>query len=320
MNRIIILLVSLLSSFVALSQTPCDSLDIQVRYSAFADTLIEVSVVNHSQVFYSYPGFVIYDTNGDTVAKEDVNLFGLGPSSQHVLKVFLGMLTTPNFSGTIELYSGFYSELECSYNMNFHLCPDTCINAYPYLVNMGGAISFGTVNWTLQNQAAQTVATGSFTLGNGQQIDQDTLCLTSGSYTLTVSGLSGPMGGQPYFGISTHFQNAPEPQKQYTGAAAQLPFDFYNQCITTDIKDLAPNNTSLNIFSSAGRIHMANRSGRAIGDVAVFSITGQLMWSGTVSSSHKVIDLDHLSPGIYAVRVTHQGTTECHKLFIAPQD
>jgi hypothetical protein len=61
------------------AQNPCDLIGItDVRYDAFSDTAILVQVVNNSPEIFSYPGFILFDTEGDTLAREQVNFFGIG--------------------------------------------------------------------------------------------------------------------------------------------------------------------------------------------------------------------------------------------------
>ena len=60
----------------------------------------------------SYPGFVLLNDIGDTMAKEVVNYFGIGYFPQpHFLQVYQP-ISNP-FAGTIELHSMFYDSLIC---------------------------------------------------------------------------------------------------------------------------------------------------------------------------------------------------------------
>ncbi len=62
-------------STTAFAQGPCDALNlVSVGYSPFTDTVIVVSVENNNTTeIFDYPGFVLIDSNGDTVAQEIVN-------------------------------------------------------------------------------------------------------------------------------------------------------------------------------------------------------------------------------------------------------
>jgi hypothetical protein len=302
-KHLLILLTSFYSAF-AIAQTPCDSLEIKVRYAAFTDTLIEISVMNHGTAYYSYPGFIVFNTNGDTVAKESVNLFGIGPASEsrHTLKIYPGMVTTSSFSGTLQLWSGFYSNLECSYNLSFELCPDTCQVVYPFIANFGGAISQGTVNWTMLNATSTVVASGSWTLDNQNQDDKDTVCLIPGNYTLQVSGSPGPLGGQPWYGMTSDFNSSPNPQKPYLASADQMTFKTFKNCIITSVNN--PHISSdIKLISQDGFIDISRANNKVIGEVAVYSINGQLSWSADIKSSAYRIDLRYLPSGIYIVKM-----------------
>ena len=68
--------------------TACDSLQIaSVRWQAFTDTVIVVHVFNNSSTLFDYPNFVLFDENGDTLAVETVNFFGIANESYHILQV-----------------------------------------------------------------------------------------------------------------------------------------------------------------------------------------------------------------------------------------
>lgn len=320
MKKIITFLACCLSSVMSFGQTACDSLNIDVRYAAFSDSLIEISVTNTGTSLFSYPGFIIFNANGDTVAKEDVNLFGMGSSSSHVLKIYPGMVTTPVFTGTLQLWSGFFSTLECSYsNMSFNLCPDTCVTVYPFIGNMGGATSLGTVSWTLQDSLAATVASGTLTLDNINQIAFDTVCLNPGLYMLHIAGISTPMQGQPYVGITSNYPNSPNPQMPYPDAAMQLPFTLFGKCPLMTSVAKPPVANRVRIFSNGGVVSIAFVQGKQIGDIGIYSIAGARVWTGVITKPTERIDLSHLPTGIYIVRAKNEGNFEHLKVYIEGQ-
>ena len=91
----------------------CDSILI-TNFDYTPDSLNRISLfaANANMDIISYPGFVVLNHLGDTMAKETVNYFGIGFfQQQHFLEVYQP-ITNP-FSGTIELHSWFYDSLRC---------------------------------------------------------------------------------------------------------------------------------------------------------------------------------------------------------------
>ena len=91
----------------------CDSILI-TNFDYTPDSLNRISLfaANANMDIISYPGFVVLNHLGDTMAKETVNYFGIGFfPQQHFLEVYQP-ITNP-FSGNIELHSWFYDSLRC---------------------------------------------------------------------------------------------------------------------------------------------------------------------------------------------------------------
>ena len=95
---------------------PCDSIFI---YSVAPNTTgiqMEVLTSNHSLDIMSYPGFILLAENGDTIAVEEVNYFGIGWNEQlHILNI-VNQPTLPT-SVILELHTHFYDSLRCSWNL-----------------------------------------------------------------------------------------------------------------------------------------------------------------------------------------------------------
>ncbi|MEI2825911.1 MAG: hypothetical protein V9F04_05505 [Dermatophilaceae bacterium] len=66
----------------------CDSLLINsISWDPFGDTAIVLSASNNSATLFDYPGFILFDDQGDTLAKETVNYFGIsqGPQTHYLI-------------------------------------------------------------------------------------------------------------------------------------------------------------------------------------------------------------------------------------------
>ena len=108
-----------LMTFMTIAQTfdnPCDSIFIHSCQPNATGIQIEIVASNHSIDIMSYPGFILLDDNGDTIAVEEVNYFGIGWNEQlHILNI-INQPTIPS-QVTLELHSHFYDSLRCSWNL-----------------------------------------------------------------------------------------------------------------------------------------------------------------------------------------------------------
>ena len=105
-----------LSSFSQTEGDPCDSIFVHSCLPNATGIQIEVVVSNHSLDIISYPGFVLLAENGDTIAVEQVNYFGIGWDAQsHILNI-INQPSLPS-NATLELHSHFYDSLRCSWSV-----------------------------------------------------------------------------------------------------------------------------------------------------------------------------------------------------------
>ena len=72
---------------------------------------------SESEIF-SYPGWRLYDASGVLIAEEQVDLFGIFEHSIHPLNLFEPLdYSIQSFEGTLELWTGFYDVLACTYDL-----------------------------------------------------------------------------------------------------------------------------------------------------------------------------------------------------------
>lgn len=300
------------------AQSACDSLDIDVAYNAFYDSLIEIHVVNHSTKYFSYPGFIIYDSNNDTVAKEKVNLFGIAQSSSHVLERYPNMPVSSSFMGTLEFYTDFYDTLRCTFPMNFDLCPDTCQPAVIYLGNMGGALFTGTVNYSVENSSGQMVKSGVLTITPNEQYDADTACLNPGSYKLHLSQINLTGGGAKHYGILQSEMNIVAPVWNYNASSDTVfAFDFYKNCtLPTGVKDMSNAAEMFHVFAGNGAIEVTGIAQYPLESVTIYSIDGRMVSNEKINATHYKRYVPDLASGIYVVQVKQHGRYAARKVFI----
>ena len=123
-KQFVIIVALLLTSSASYSQNwqACDSLTINCcTHNTAGPNTVVLEVENASSVLFDYPGFIIFDTNMDTIAVETVNYFGISANfQQHVMNLVAPMQLP--FTGTLNLYTLFYANLACSWPITL---PDT---------------------------------------------------------------------------------------------------------------------------------------------------------------------------------------------------
>lgn len=111
-------------------QFSCDSVQISSIQLSTVNPTIEVVVKNSNIDIISYPGFIMFNSNGDTLAKESVNYFGIGWTYQlHELNI-INPINLP-LNGYLELHALFYDTLVCTFPYTL----DTTLNSGIIIVN-----------------------------------------------------------------------------------------------------------------------------------------------------------------------------------------
>ena len=93
----------------------CDSVIINCCWlDTPAQGEIMLTASNFNSDVIGYPGFILFDSNNDTIAKETVNYFGIGWGPQAHTMVVMNQPTLP-FTGYLELWGGFWDTLRCTF-------------------------------------------------------------------------------------------------------------------------------------------------------------------------------------------------------------
>ena len=290
---------------------PCAALDlVAIQWHPFSDTAIVVHVQNNNTLeIFGYPNFILFDADGDTLAKELVNFFGIGDDSWHVLRIQDGVSIPPSpFSGTLELWVNFTTEMACSWNTEIDLCPPPpCITFYPTLENYGGMSVTGTFNWTILDDDGQ-VAGGTFSLTPNEQADLDTVCLPPGNYHIDVIPQEPPFpGGQlVYSVVGAGFIQGPSLPVSW-GLPVLLPFQLVPACISGTNGSEEPVEADWSMHLTGDLLWINSNLGKVLGPVAVFDPGGRLVATASGNSATVTMPLDQVAPGILLVHVA--GTT-----------
>jgi hypothetical protein len=292
----------------------CDSLMIiSIRYHGLSDSLIEVHVINAGATFFNYPGFILLDQTGDTIAMEQVNAFGLMEYHQLVIHPDAD-LTLPVFNGTLQLWTGFYDELACSIPVQVDLCPPPdCAIIIPYVMNLGGAMTIGTFQYEIHGLGGLVTA-GEIVLDAENQFSSDTICLPPGNYTMYTTGDA--TAGQPWAGVTT-MGSFGGPQVPVQGVSpfppTPLEFTFYEQCIpiTESVVDATADEFIL--LQSRDELMISARSGEILSGAWLFNANGAVIGTASAPGHVQRFPLSGLASGVYLVRI-HSADGKPHSL------
>lgn len=287
--------------------SPCDSLLIvELQYGAFNDSTVNVTVENYSSTLFDYPGFVLLDDNGDTVAIETVNYFGIGVGPQlHTLVLVPGAtLPAGNFIGTLELWTGFYTAHACTFPVDHDLCPPgSCAPFTVSIANMGGAMVNSTFDWeVLDSLGITSLAAGQLTLGMAQ-MDTANLCLPPGMYLLEMSQPA-PSGGQLFMGAADLPYGAPTISQAFAqGATNTMALPFYPLCsdLSNSVPDDAPS-TKLTLVLHGNQLGIS--SATPLGRLVLFDMQGRTLVSAETNRAVHSLDIGGLAAGAYVISAT----------------
>ncbi|NNC95175.1 MAG: hypothetical protein HKN92_06390 [Chitinophagales bacterium] len=314
MRRLLTLLLPLLFCVSAQAQTFCDSLFIEnVSFDLFDDSTIIVDVSNQSSQIFSYPAFVLLNDQGDTLAKEVVNYFGIGNSQTHILQVLDTSVSAQILNARLQLWVQFYDTVLCEYNMEVNLCPDSCFNLYPFIANYGGAININSYFWSILDDDSITVANGIFELTNQNQFDQDTICLTVGDYTMKIEDYI-HTGGQIWTGMNMNSLTG------FSYPAVQSGFSKYFRLFQNcpsginSIESL-PSNSHFEIIVRSNSLSIFSKEQSKMERITMLDSGGRIVYTSSSHSFKHEIDISKLNSGMYFLWIENSLQKECKRFF-----
>jgi hypothetical protein len=288
-------------------QSPCNDLNVlSIKYSAFTDTVVVVHLGNNSSELFSFPGFVLNNAAGDTVAREQPHLFGIGEESFHRLYVIPGVQDPlEDFQGSLELHTGFfYDTLWCEWAMNQSLCADEpCDSLIIGLENYGGGLVTGDFEWSVFDDTSNVVESGQFTMVASVQSWRYGLCLSPGEYTYSLTALTSPSGGGPTLTANSSRSYASPglsaPLDWFNDPSGVLEIPFFTFCNESPngILDQNIDSELPSVFYNSDNRELV--STETMSDVKIYSTLGVLVSS--IDASSKIIGIPSLPAGVYLV-------------------
>lgn len=286
----------------------CDSLLINsISWDPFGDTAIVLSASNNSATLFDYPGFILFDDQGDTLAKETVNYFGIsqGPQTHYLIVQPGATIPAGPFAGSLELWTLFYQSLGCTWDTTFSLCPPPpCAPLTVSLGNFGGAMVTASFTYSITDPNAVTVASGTISLDALHQEMNDTICLPPGEYTLSMVQPN-MVGGALIYGLGTSYGPGPSEPFVQGGTTNTLPFSFYPSCYNgpNGLVEVEPG-ADLQSTLNNGLLTVLALDGRPLGPLSVFDGQGRLVATTAATTKVFTLDVSALSPGLLLVQRT----------------
>lgn len=305
-------------------QSPCALVTIEhLQYDAFDPSAVELVVNNQSNELFSYPGFVLVDDQGDTLAREQVSFFGIGNGPQaHYLSADPDVtILTGVFDATLLLFGEFGDTLYCTWPLeDITLCPpDSCIQAEIYLTNTGTLVEFNAFWWMYDTNDGTQVANGSMNMDDMNATHFDTLCIPPGAYTLEFSGFS-PIDETYISGITPNYQFTlgTNTALQQDSTPLDLSFNWYNACVDGTNGITTPAERELTIDQFGDHLRITDPLGRALGDISLWSSDGRLVGQWVTNAPSIQLPLAQLAPGIHLVRVVAENRNTVTQRIFTP--
>ena len=304
-------------------QTICDSIFVEhIGYAAVDAGSIEVSAYSITGDCIGYPSFVLYNMNGDTLAKETVNFFcvGFGQPQSQFMNVLPGV-TIPSgpFAARLELFSGFGDTLVCSWEFQaLELCPaDSCIEAEIYLVNTGPLVAFPAY-WWIDDANNNTVASGILNMDTLAATHFDTVCLAPGSHTLYFTPFS-PIDDTYIAGITDNWQTSigTNVALQNDSTPLDLSFSWFAACASSPNAIQEAERIGFSAWVDHTGLFVQDPLERSLGMVQLFSIEGRLLLSERTSGSSMHMAIDRFPSAVHLLVVTRtDGSRSAQRIFI----
>ncbi|HRH70009.1 MAG TPA: hypothetical protein PLB89_10920 [Flavobacteriales bacterium] len=282
----------------------CEDLDIvSIQWHPFTDAALIVHVTNTLENSgFSYPGFVLLDAEGDTLARETVIYKGIGTDSWHTLELHEdAVIPEGTFQGTLHLWTGFYEEFACEWGPSIDLCPATeCTTIHPYVVNLGNGLAIGTFTWTITADGT-LMAQGQFELTAEMQSDQAVTCLPPGAYVMTVEFDQEPTGGQLRSGVDGENAVTGPSQPLLSGTPTPMPINVLERCVEGTNTVLENDGSRVLVVTTMDRaILVSDPTGAPLGTVYLFDAVGRSITTTTTLGDRMRFDVT--TDGIYFLR------------------
>lgn len=323
MKRLLYLLLMVpdtLFSLATAAQAPCDSLIIHsVGYDAFhSDELLEVVVQNPSTAFFPYPAFALLDANGDSLASEDVNFFGIGDYYQgHTLELH-EPLSDHQLNGAQLVLTGMNEQVYCIWEEDYDLCPDdACRDLRIVMQGANFPSEAHTYTYDILDSTGTILAHDTMHIDSAEYTARDTVCLFPGNYSIVWERVSSASIEALHFRVDM-FYTYTGPLDNSSAETVTIPFEVMAACLEADTSDSTIGigdpvvAQSFSFGCNDQCILLQNNGSNRILGVQVYDLHGRMVHRSTSSGNFQKIPVPH--NGIYVVHVHTEQGIEAHKV------
>ena len=304
------------SALSASGQTCADLSIASVTNSAFYDTLIEVRLLNSGPIAWDYPSLIVYDANNDTLAFDQANLFALTTDQVIILPFVDGAaIPTGPIDGTIELWTGFNTTLECTFDVMFDLCPTVpCLPLRPFLFTNNADVDPADIAWHLEDSVGTTVANGVFHLDSTHTYVNDSACVAPGNYSIVIDP-PWTDADHLYFGMGSSAWNSPTLQAHLMDTAV-IAFTLLEACMegTNAIPEDA--SAAIRLMMADGLLTITSAHDAPLERIELWDARGIMILAENVLTDVARIDLRGKAAGVYPVRVWAGGSPISTKVMV----
>lgn len=318
MRKLSLLLFGLSLNFICSAQPTCDQISIVevILEPIEMDHIIVHLVIDSEEFGFSYPGFRIYDQDDNLIGEEVVNFFGIIGESTHIVPHNLENVEPgQEYSLKLELWSGFYDTLECTFEETAVLIPEDDCAEISFTLSLQ---SFNGINenyilqvWDVdQNLAFEEYVT----LTDSAGWTVVTACLDQGCYTYTVGTDDAAISQDVTTWLTSTDWFFPE---GYMATAApgdpvmSIDFGVWSDCLIDQIEPENP--LELLIYPNPAR-EALNVVGLPAGSAwTLVNSGGQVVQSDT-GQGRIEIDVHSLARGLYILNVNTGTSLHSYKI------
>ena len=283
------------------AQTLCDSVLLDpVHVDPLNPGLIGIHVTNNSSGLFGYPGFRVY-YNDELVGEEEVDFFGIGPWSIHsVPHTMQDIVPGQEYDITIELWTGFYNEMVCSFEESSVLIPtDECHIVNFWATQLGDKQIMGPIIMELMDSDGNIVYTAFHEFSPDSPFFTEELCLDPGCYTGTFTTSDAVISAD----INFSFQSAEGGLVDILAVAGDafvtLPFGIWSNCGPTAIEEGGIKSPEILLYPNPSSTSI-NFSQPLNGKVT--DVHGNVV---AVLDGMFALDVSTIAPGVYFVTSDH---------------
>ncbi len=303
------LLAALLSIFTSMgvAQVNCFNINLdEVIRDPYDQNFITVHILNPESESINYPGIRIYNALTDElIGEESVNFFGIANESVHMVPITMEVVQAESYTLRIEIWSGFYENLECSFTDDFYLYPETFCTDSEIMVSLAG-LEPGEDPFVLDiSQNGESVFSDSFILDseNPMYYQEPGTCLGIGCYDVVLTTSDAVISSTGYILQEGGWYSGTESIPFQAGdIAIEFSFSIF-ECATNNLDESKAND--LNIYPNPSNSTIILDWGNAVGqaDLSIYDINGNLIQSIPVSGIRQELNVSKFSAGMYIAKI-----------------